>query len=91
MCNVDILMPLKEKEENQCGFFFYSEKKKKYIYIYISLGRRKQIKATVILFKIRLYKSKIILYDNTYYIEMVELRVSDLFFSIKLCVSTLLV
>lgn len=86
MCNVDILMPLKEKEENQCGFFFYSEKK--YIYIKV-LGRRKQIKASVILFKRRLYKSKIILYDNTYYIEMVELRVSDLFFSIKLCVSTL--
>ena len=27
MCNLDILMPLKEKvEENQCGFYFYSEK-----------------------------------------------------------------
>jgi len=78
-------------------FFSYSEKKKKkniyiYIYIYIKvLGRRRQIKASVILFKRSLHKSKIILYDNTYYIEMVELWVSDLFFSIKLCVSTLLV
>ena len=41
MCNVDILMPLKEKEENQCGFFFYSEKKKN-IHIYIYKPRKKK-------------------------------------------------
>lgn len=87
MCNVDILMPLKEKEENQCGFCFHSEKTNIYLKV---LGRRRQIKASLILFKRSLYKSKVILYDNTYYIEMVELWVSDLFFSIKLCVSTLL-